>query len=61
VLHEDLREMIAEETKVVRDILLAQAFSGLSMTDPDGETADFRKDPLGIAAELHGDVTEGTP
>ena len=48
VLDQDLRESIAEETKSVRDLILAQAFSGLPILDPLGETADFRGDILAI-------------
>lgn len=48
LLDQDLRESIAEETERVRNLLLAQAFSGLSLTDTAAETADFRDDPLGI-------------
>lgn len=48
VLDQQLRELVADETRTLRDFLLAQAFSGLALTDPVGESADFRKDPLGI-------------
>ena len=48
VLDQELREIVAEETKTVRDILLAQAFSGISLIDPSGETADYSSDPLNI-------------
>jgi len=48
LLDQDLRESIAEETERVRNLLLAQAFSGLSLTDTAGDTADYRDDPLGI-------------
>lgn len=50
VLDQELREQVAEETGRIRDLLMAQAFSGVSLTDGTGETADFRADPLGIAA-----------
>ena len=50
VLDQELREVVAEETKSVRELLLAQAFSGLSLVDPVGENADYHDDPLGIAA-----------
>jgi His-Xaa-Ser system protein HxsD len=46
LLDQDLRESIAEETERVRNLLLAQAFSGLAATDAD--VADYREDPLGI-------------
>lgn len=48
LLDQDLRESIAEETERVRNLILAQAFSGVSLTDADAETADYRDDPLGI-------------
>ncbi len=48
LLDQDLRESIAEETERVRNLLLAQAFSGLSLTDATADTADYREDPLGI-------------
>lgn len=48
LLDQDLRESIAVETERVRNLLLAEAFSGLSLTDTIGETADYRDDPLGI-------------
>jgi His-Xaa-Ser system protein HxsD len=49
VLDQELRETVAEETKTVRELLLAQAFSNLPLTDPIGENADYREDPLKIA------------
>jgi His-Xaa-Ser system protein HxsD len=48
LLDQDLRESIADETERVRNLLLAQAFSGLSLTDSVADTADYRDDPLGI-------------
>lgn len=49
ILDQDLRETIAEETARVRNLLLAQAFSGLSLADHEADVADYREDPLGIA------------
>ncbi len=49
VMEQELRESIALETKSVRELLLAQAFSGLALISPEMESADFRDDPLGIA------------
>lgn len=49
LLDQELRESIAQETERVRNLLLAQAFSGLSWEDAAADTADFRDDPLGIA------------
>ena len=48
LLDQDLRESIAEQTERVRNLLLAQAFSEISLTDPDLDTVDFREDPLDI-------------
>ena len=48
VLDQQLRELVADETRALRDFLLAQAFSGQSLADSVGESADFRQDPLGI-------------
>ncbi|WP_422929256.1 His-Xaa-Ser system protein HxsD [Singulisphaera sp. PoT] len=45
LLDQDLREAIAEETQGVRNLLMAQAFSGLA---GEADTADFRDDPLDI-------------
>ena len=50
VIDQELREVIASETESVRNVILAQAFSGLSLLDPVGETADYQEDPLQIAA-----------
>jgi His-Xaa-Ser system protein HxsD len=50
VMEQELRETIASETKSVRELLLAQAFSGLALITPEMESADFRDDPLGIAS-----------
>lgn len=46
LLDQDLRQSIAEETERVRNLLMAQAFSGLAT---EADTADYRDDPLGIA------------
>lgn len=48
VLDQELREQVAEETRPIRDLLLAQAFSATSLIDPHGDEGDFREDPLGI-------------
>ncbi len=45
LLDQELREEIAEQTERVRNLLLAQAFSGLSA---DSDSADYREDPFGI-------------
>src|SRR4051794_22184640 len=44
LLDQDLRETIAEETERVRNLLMAQAFSGLAT---EADTANYRDDPLG--------------
>lgn len=53
VLDQDLRESLAAETQAVRNLILAQAFSSTSLLDPDGESADYRDDPLNIASSDH--------
>ncbi len=53
-LDQELREVVAAETGRVRDLILAQAFSPLSLLDRTGETADFREDPLGIQTPDRG-------
>jgi His-Xaa-Ser system protein HxsD len=49
-LDQELREVVAEETRGVRDVLLAQAFSATALLDAVGESADAAMDPLGIRA-----------
>lgn len=41
VLDQELREEIATETKGIRDLLLAHAFSKTSLIDSEMETADY--------------------
>lgn len=53
VLDQDLREIVAEETEGVRNLLLAQAFSKTSLIDPESETARYEEDPLGIQKPDH--------
>jgi His-Xaa-Ser system protein HxsD len=48
VLDQELREVVAEETQAVRNVLLAQAFSGTALLDPTGEHGDPDEDPLDI-------------
>jgi hypothetical protein len=48
VLDQELREVVAEETAGIREVILAQAFLGLALTDEHGEHADFRDDSLQI-------------
>ena len=48
VLDQELREVVADETLPVRNLLLAQAFSATSLLDPAGESGDYHDDPLGI-------------
>src|SRR5437868_6622022 len=49
VLDQDLRETISAETRTIRELLLAQAFSATTLLVPDADTVDYRQDPLGIA------------
>lgn len=51
VLDQHLREVVAEETGRVRDLILAQAFSAVSLIDAIGESGDAVDDPLGIRAQ----------
>lgn len=48
VIEQDLRERVAIETKAVRDVILAQAFSGMNVLDPKGELGDSQGDSLEI-------------
>lgn len=48
LLDQDLREILARETESVRNLLLAQAFSATSLTDPVGDEVDYQNDPLRI-------------
>ncbi len=57
VLDQELREVVAEETRPVRDMLMAQAFSAFSLLDQEGDEGDYRKDPKGIRRD--GDITAG--
>jgi His-Xaa-Ser system protein HxsD len=59
VLDQELREVVAEETGAIRNVLLAQAFSGTALLDPTGEHADPADDPLGI--RRGGDVGPDVP
>jgi His-Xaa-Ser system protein HxsD len=48
VLDQELREVVAEETQPVRDLLLAQAFSATSLIDALGDDGDYHADPKQI-------------
>lgn len=48
VLDQELRELVADETAQVRNLILAQVFSRTNLLDPVGEEADFRADPMRI-------------
>ena len=58
VLDQELRKVVAEETSSVRDILLAQAFSNVSLVDPLGEQADWRDDPRNVAGNAESGSCE---
>lgn len=47
LLDQELREAIAEETERVRNLILAHAFSGLTIEE-NADTADYQDDPLKI-------------
>lgn len=48
VLDQELRELIAQETQAVRDLILAHAFSKTSLLSTESEQADYHTDPLRI-------------
>ena len=48
VLDQELREVVAEETANIRDVLLAQAFSAANLLDTNGDEGSPNQDPLGI-------------
>ena len=50
VLDQELREQIAAETERIRNLILAEAFSKVSIINEAGDSADYRTDPLGIAS-----------
>lgn len=49
VLDQELREVVAQETEAIRNLLLAQAFSSTSLIDKHADNGDFEEDPKGIA------------
>jgi His-Xaa-Ser system protein HxsD len=55
-LDQELREVVGRETEAVRNLLLAHAFSKTSLINQEGETADYRSDPLQIAQPQDGSV-----
>ena len=57
VLDQELREVVAEETRPLRDILMAQAFSAASLLDEEGDEGDYLQDPKGI--RRRGDAPPG--
>lgn len=48
VLDQELREVVAEQTEGLRNLLLAHTFSQTSIVGAETEKADYRSDPLGI-------------
>jgi His-Xaa-Ser system protein HxsD len=48
VLDQELRELVAQETEPIRNLLLAQAFSCTSLIDPSGEAENYQEDPKEI-------------
>ena len=49
VLDQELREIVLKETQVMRDVILAQAFSNVAILNTEYESSDFQGDPLGIS------------
>ena len=71
VLDQELREVVAEETRPVRDVLMAQAFSAVSLVDEKGDEGDYVEDTKEIrgrknkmdhdaASDGDGDYVEDT-
>lgn len=50
VLDQDLRALVANETRAITEVILAQAFSNLALTDPVAESAQLGEDPHHIAS-----------
>ena len=62
VLDQELREVVAEETRPVRDLLLAQAFSATALIDALGDDGDYHSDPKqilgsGLSPAIQADET----
>lgn len=55
VLDQDLREHLAEETKGIRDLIIAQAFSPISLLHPELETEQ------GERAQAYRNTLENAP
>ncbi|MGD8451991.1 MAG: His-Xaa-Ser system protein HxsD [Phycisphaerae bacterium] len=45
----ELREVVADETRSLRSLILANAFSKTSLVDNGLDSADYRDDPHGIS------------
>lgn len=58
VLDQELRESVAVETRPVRDLLLAQAFSATSLIDGLGDDGDYRTDPKQILGSGRSDAIQ---
>ena len=54
VLDQDLREVIAEQTDSVRNILLAHAFSRTSLVNEELDSVDYHTDSLGVSKTTDG-------
>ena len=55
VLDQELREVVADETRGIRDLLMAQAFTAAALIDAATD-ADPSADPLGITQTPHADI-----
>src|SRR5690349_20420874 len=49
LIDQEVRELVRGETEGLRNLILAQAFSPISLLCPEADTDDHRRDPLGIA------------
>ena len=54
VLDQDLREVVAEQTDAVRNVLLAHAFSRTSLVNANLDSVDYHADPLGVSKTADG-------
>lgn len=49
LVEQDWREAVAKKTEAFKNLIVAQAFSPLSLITPKADTEDFHGDPLGIS------------
>ena len=49
LIEERVQQDIAQETRAIRELIVAEAFGGVSLLDRSGTDADYDDDPRGIA------------